>query len=119
MEGGRQKSSQNLPKHLKIKFDERFALRGAQYGPQVAEEKNSWFLNDSLLNGVKKQQKLHQPPIHVFSRWMGDVENLPKTCPYHANHEGETGFWGFRDISVQKKWAEIKILVGRRKPQNL
>ena len=59
MEGGCQKSAKKLPKHLKIKFDDRFALRGAQYGPQLAEQKKSWFLNDSLLNGLKKQQKLH------------------------------------------------------------
>ena len=59
MDGGCQKSAQKLRKHLKIKFDERFALRSAQYGPQLAEQKNSWFLSDSLLNGVKKQQKLH------------------------------------------------------------
>ena len=59
MHGECQKSSRKLPKHLKIKFDERFALRVTQYGPQVAEEKKSWFLNDSLLNGLKKQQKLH------------------------------------------------------------
>ena len=59
MHGECQKSAQKLPKHLKIKFDERFALRESPYGPQVADQKNSWFLNDSLLNGVKKQQKLH------------------------------------------------------------
>ena len=53
VDGGCQKSAQKLPKHLKIKFDERFAMRGAQYGPQVADQKK-WFLNDSLLNGVKK-----------------------------------------------------------------
>ena len=57
MDGECQKSSQKLPKHLMIKFDERFALRGAPYGPQLADKKKSWFLNDSLLNGVKKQQK--------------------------------------------------------------
>ena len=39
-----QKSAQKLPKHLKIKFDERFALRGAQYGPQLADKKNRGFL---------------------------------------------------------------------------
>ncbi len=54
-----QKAAQKLPRHLKIKFDERFALRGAQSGPQLAGKKKSLFLNDSLLNGVKKQQKLH------------------------------------------------------------
>ncbi len=58
MDGECQKSSQKL-KHLKIKFDERFALRAAQYGPQLADKKKSWFLNDSFLNGVKKQQKLY------------------------------------------------------------
>ena len=40
MDGECQKSAQKLPKPLKIKFDERFALRGAQYGPQVADKKN-------------------------------------------------------------------------------
>ena len=56
MEEGCRKSAQNLPIHLKIKFDERFALRESPSGPQVADQKNR---DDSLLNGVKKQQKLH------------------------------------------------------------
>ena len=44
MHGECQKSAQKLPKHLKIKFDERFALRGAQYGPQVTDKKNRGLL---------------------------------------------------------------------------
>ena len=44
MHGECQKSAQKLAKHLKIKFDERFALRGAPYDPQVADQKNRGFL---------------------------------------------------------------------------
>ena len=44
MRGECQKSAQKLPKHLKIKFDERFALRESPYGPQVAEQKNRGLL---------------------------------------------------------------------------
>ena len=58
MEGGCQKSAQKLPKHLKIQFDDKLVLRVAPY-PQLVEQKKSWFFSDSLLNGVKKQQKLH------------------------------------------------------------
>ena len=38
------KSAQKLPKHLKIKFDERFTLRESPYDPQVADQKNRGFL---------------------------------------------------------------------------
>ena len=44
VEGGCRKYAQKLRKHLKIKFDERFALRESPYGPQVADQKNRGLL---------------------------------------------------------------------------